>query len=121
MVKTPELTAAQRTQLAGELQSLQEQLADQLVITSEDSAPVVLDQQMVGRLSRMDAIAQQHMAQANLSQLKAHLAQVKRALVALSSGDYGYCRHCDEPIGFARLQARPDSPLCIACQSAAES
>ena len=30
------------------------------------------------------------------------------------------CRRCEEPIGFRRLQARPETPLCVACQNQRE-
>jgi DnaK suppressor protein len=48
------------------------------------------------------------------------LAQVRGALGRLREGSYGLCEACGNPIGFARLQARPEAPLCIACQARAE-
>ena len=32
-------------------------------------------------------------------------------------GSYGFCRLCEEPIGFKRLQAKPEAPFCVNCQS----
>lgn len=69
----------------------------------------------------MDAMQQQQMASANAGQVKAHLNRVELALTAIAAAEFGFCRQCDEPIAFARLKARPDSPLCIACQQANES
>ena len=116
-----ELTREQVLELQRDLVQQREELADQLSRSDKNSQPVELDQQLVGRLSRMDAIQQQQMAAANAAQAAAHLNRVELALAAVESGDFGYCRRCDEPIGFARLKARPDSPLCLNCQQDNES
>jgi DnaK suppressor protein len=49
------------------------------------------------------------------------LNRVSLALAAISAGDFGYCRQCDEPIAWLRLKARPDSPLCVQCQQLNEN
>ncbi|MHB8532615.1 MAG: TraR/DksA family transcriptional regulator [Solirubrobacteraceae bacterium] len=51
--------------------------------------------------------------------LEASLARTERALVKLREGSYGRCDACGEPIGAARLKARPDSSLCISCAGSA--
>ncbi len=45
--------------------------------------------------------------------LEASLARTARALQKLDEGTYGTCDACGEPIGEARLQAMPDSILCV--------
>lgn len=114
------LNQHQLKELNDDLLQLQEQLQCQLDDTREQSDPVVLDQQATGRLTRMDAIQQQEMAKANRQQHLLLLNRVKLALAAMAEGDYGYCNECDEPIGYGRLKARPDSLLCIGCQSSHE-
>jgi DnaK suppressor protein len=120
MTGVAELTDAQRQELHQDLLRVREELQDQLQRTEADSKPVQLDQQMVGRLSRMDAMQQQQMAAATVTQVKAHLKRVTLALAAIEAGDFGYCRKCDEPIAYPRLKVRPDSPLCMRCQQASE-
>ena len=44
------------------------------------------------------------------------LRQVRQALAGFESGRYGLCRRCEDPIGYARLEARPESPYCLDCQ-----
>jgi DnaK suppressor protein len=44
------------------------------------------------------------------------LNKVNAALERLERGEHGVCEDCDEPIQFARLQARPVTTLCIPCQ-----
>lgn len=82
---------------------------------------VALDQQSVGRVSRIDALARQAMDSARSAQGNERLRAVMIAQARLQSGDYGHCAHCDAPIGYARLAAKPETPLCVACQQRAET
>jgi DnaK suppressor protein len=83
-------------------------------------APVTLDQASVGRLSRMDALQQQAMAQATLRRLEIERQRIQTALNRMQSGDYGYCVSCDAEIAEARLKLDPASRVCIACARRAE-
>lgn len=89
---------------------------------SEDRARVVDLDDPIGRLSRIDAIQQQRMAQANKRRLKLRREMIKSALARIErdDGSFGFCLECDEPIGRKRLDARPEVTLCLECQSAAE-
>ncbi len=51
---------------------------------------------------------------------QAQLRGVRYALAKFDDGSYGECEECAQPIGFSRLQARPEARLCIACQTRAE-
>ena len=51
--------------------------------------------------------------------LEAGLARTERALVKLDEGTYGTCDACGAPIPPARLQAMPDSTLCLTCSAQA--
>jgi len=118
---SPELGPDQIETLRKQLEAERATLESQLHLGSDSARPVELDQQSVGRVSRVDAIQQQQMARAGRAQAEQLLRQVGQALQRIDSGDYGDCVNCGEPIGFARLQARPFARLCIKCQSAAES
>ncbi|WP_426211217.1 TraR/DksA family transcriptional regulator [Massilia sp. TWP1-3-3] len=48
------------------------------------------------------------------------LHMIKHALAKFNDGNYGECEECGNPIGFSRLQARPEARLCITCQTRAE-
>jgi DnaK suppressor protein len=41
--------------------------------------------------------------------------RIERALEKLAAGSYGICDRCGNPIAPARLQAAPESVLCVAC------
>lgn len=85
-----------------------------------EGAPVELDQTRVGRLSRMDAMQQQAMAQASARRSDGERQRIQSALGRLRQGDYGYCVKCDEEIGERRLSVDPATLLCIDCARAAE-
>lgn len=82
------------------------------------SSTVHLDQSSVGRLSRMDAMQQQAMAQSGQQRAKAALIRIEAALRRCADGSYGYCLDCDEPIDPRRLEFDPATPLCIRCTQA---
>jgi DnaK suppressor protein len=48
------------------------------------------------------------------------LTDVDRSLERLEAGTYGTCEACGEPIGPARLRARPAARLCLHDQELAE-
>ena len=47
---------------------------------------------------------------------KSLLAKVDLALKKIEDGSFGICEVCDEPIGKKRLEARPETSLCIKCK-----
>ncbi|MGD8859140.1 MAG: TraR/DksA C4-type zinc finger protein [Myxococcales bacterium] len=111
-----ELTSAQLRELEQRLRGLEQELEGQLELGADGARPVQLDQSSVGRVSRMDAMQQQAMAQATRRSQQLRLSQCRSALSAMARDEYGYCRSCDEPIGYGRLSARPEALLCLRCQ-----
>ena len=49
------------------------------------------------------------------SSLEASEARITRALAKLAEGSYGLCDGCGNAIAATRLQAAPESVLCIEC------
>lgn len=47
---------------------------------------------------------------------KAHLAKLELAIRKIADGTFGICSDCDEPINKKRLEARPETQLCIRCK-----
>ena len=117
---TEHLSRDQIAELARQLKQKQTDLESQLEHSRQGTEPVTLDQQSVGRVSRMDAIQQQQMNVANREQATLLLKAIASALSRIDLHEYGYCLDCGEPVGFARLQAQPQAPLCLTCQSALE-
>ncbi|HAC78914.1 MAG: TraR/DksA C4-type zinc finger protein [Candidatus Binatia bacterium] len=117
MVEEPaELTPTQFAELRDALESQISGLEDQLDRGGNFVRPVELDQSSVGRLSRMDALQQQAMAQATREKLRLRLELTRQACRAVEAGTYGMCGSCEEPVGYQRLSAYPEAPLCVECQ-----
>lgn len=87
----------------------------------EASAVVELDQTKVGRLSRMDALQAQAMAQASAERREQQLRHIEAALQRLDDDEFGYCLECGESINPKRLEFDPTVELCIDCASKAEN
>ena len=102
------------------LLSLQDELRSIVASSEESSAIVELDQSKVGRLSRMDALQAQAMAQASSQRRDATLKKITAALQRLDDDEFGDCRSCEEPINPKRLAFDPTVTLCIGCASDAE-
>lgn len=45
---------------------------------------------------------------------------VQHALAKFADQRYGLCESCGEPIGYSRLNARPEARFCISCQTRLE-
>ena len=114
-----ELTAAQEQELNSDLLELRSEL-DALLTASLGSSKTVDLDQPIGRLSRMDALQQQAMAKANRAGTERRVQLIESALQAIKQQRYGDCRRCEEPIGYPRLKARPESPFCLECQGQIE-
>lgn len=83
--------------------------------TEQDRSPVTLDQQSIGRLSRMDAIQAQAMASAAETRRQQRIARIRSALSRMETGEFGYCLRCGDGIAEGRLRADPAATLCIDC------
>jgi DnaK suppressor protein len=48
------------------------------------------------------------------------LDKIQKALERIDSGTFGICEECAEPISLKRLEARPETTLCIRCKEEQE-
>ena len=97
------------------LLNLKQELEELSEISEEARATVTLDQQSVGRLSRMDALQGQAMAQASERQRRADIQRILAALQRLDEDEYGYCVECGDEIAEKRLAVDPAAAFCINC------
>ena len=116
-----ELTDQELAELEKKLRQLAVTLPQQLKLSEASGRPVELDQQSVGRLSRMDAIAQQSVSREGIRRLRLRLARVGSAIRRFEEGEYGLCLLCEEPIGFGRLSVAPEATTCVSCQQRREN
>jgi DnaK suppressor protein len=117
---TPALTSRQRTSLRAHLAEDREQtllLLDNLAkemgafVAARQDAPTDDEHDPEGPTLAFERSQSQAMAR----QSAQHLTDIEAALLRLEDGTYGYCTRCSQHIGLGRLQARPQSPLCITC------
>jgi len=90
-------------------------LVAQDAMSEADRAPVTLEPDSVGRLSRIDAMQLQAMAVAQQRRRQAERAAIDAALGRIDAGEFGYCIRCGEEIAPARLEHNPASSACIQC------
>ncbi|HEU4852845.1 MAG TPA: TraR/DksA family transcriptional regulator [Telluria sp.] len=113
------LTEDQRAQLRQALEARLVQLQDQI------SAELVTDGLPVQEVETSPADKATNRLLNDLAleaagHLATQLTAVRKALAKFDDDSYGMCEVCGNDIGFARLLARPEAPLCITCQSRLE-
>jgi len=108
---TPERIAEFRAALTQAAQALDAAEA----LGRDGGKTVMLDQQAVGRLSRMDALQHQAMALADRGRRAAMRRRIEAALARIAAGRFGECLECGEEIAVKRLELDPTLPTCIAC------
>lgn len=111
----PELTEEHRATIRSLLLAERKSLARQ-VERARGAGPVRLDQTAVGRLSRMDALMNQGLAQGSELRAAQDLGLVEAALERLERGTYGFCHSCRKPIAVGRLVVLPEARDCAGCR-----
>jgi DnaK suppressor protein len=106
-----ELAARYRPRLLAE----QAELSAASDSTRESRKPVTLDQQSVGRLSRMDALQGQAMAKGLEARRSARSRAIAAALERIEEREFGFCEDCGEFIGQGRLDVDPCATRCVSC------
>jgi len=107
---TPDLNKAR-----DRLNALKRETEESSRISSSERQAVHLDQQSVGRLSRIDAMQQQAMAQAQERNRIALLHRIDQAFKLIEQDEYGYCLECGKEIAVKRLDIDPTAIHCVAC------
>jgi len=94
---------------------LQDDLQHLQASTEDPARPIELDQCAVERLSRIDALQNQQIAQHTARRRQQQQTQIEGTLRRLESGDFGFCAVCDQEIDIRRLQADPTKTRSIEC------
>ena len=100
-----------RTKLLERRKALEEEAR----LDDEGRKPVTLDQESVGRLSRMDAMQVQAMAQALERRRQAEKARIDAALKRIDEDEFGWCITCGDEIAPKRLAHDPSVAKCVGC------
>ena len=111
------MNGSRRVHFRKRLTEMQSDLALQDDLGRTGQETVTLDQQSVGRLSRMDALQQQAMAQATQARRARMKIRIRAALERITDDEFGYCAECGELIAEKRLDLDPTVATCISCAS----
>lgn len=91
--------------------------AEQSIETLREQTRPVPPSVAIGRLTRMDAIQQKQMAEANLKSTEALISKLQKALDKLDEPDFGICASCGKDIPLGRILAVPEAKICVPCAS----
>jgi len=69
----------------------------------------------LGRLTRMEAIGEKSVNEAMHIKVKLRLEKLANALDRMNNGQYGICLRCKKEIPYGRLEAIPESLVCVSC------
>ncbi len=101
--------------IAAKLKARLAELVEEDARAAGNSAPVELDQESVGRLSRMDALQVQAMATASQDRRRQERQRILAALQRLWTDEFGWCASCGDAIADARLMNDATVVRCIQC------
>ena len=87
---------------------------EQITLLQEKVKPIAPDCSL-GRLTRLEAMGEQHVNNKILDESKIRLTRLNNALLRISKPMFGICIECEEEIGFGRMSIRPESVRCVDC------
>lgn len=89
-------------------------LKKQILSLEEKTKPIAPDCSL-GRLTRLEAMAEQDVANKILGEARVRLTRLNNALQRIDKPMFGICIECEEEIVFGRMSIRPESVKCVAC------
>ncbi|MDT8367787.1 MAG: TraR/DksA C4-type zinc finger protein [Longimicrobiales bacterium] len=113
---SPPLTAEQIAELRDEIDRILARLERSMAVSDKATATVELDQTAVGRLSRMDSLQNQSMANNLAERERARHAQLRAARARIDAGSFGVCEACGGAIEAGRLFVFPETTECLRCE-----
>jgi DnaK suppressor protein len=110
------LTPEEKEEIRKEIEERIESAEKSLEQLKEQTAPVP-PSVAIGRLTRMDAIQQKSVAEANLKTTEKQISDLKKTLKNIDDPDFGICASCGKTIPPGRILIVPESRVCVQCAS----
>ena len=110
----PSLTKKKKIELEQTIKTNIATLQDQILTLEEKTKPIAPDCSL-GRLTRLEAMGEQDVANKVLDEARLRLTRLNNALQRIDKPMFGICIECDEDIGFGRMSVRPESVRCVEC------
>jgi len=99
-----------RTKIEEDIKTLKEQIS-----TLEEKVKPISPDCSLGRLTRLEAMGEQHVNNKVLDESKLRLTRLQNALLRIDKPMFGICIECEEEIGIGRMSVRPESVRCVEC------
>ena len=110
----PSLTKEEKNELKEIIETNINTLTEQIAILEEKVKPIAPDCSL-GRLTRLEAMGEQHVNNKILDESRIRLTRLTNALLRVDKPMFGICIECEEPIGIGRMSIRPESVRCVEC------
>ena len=104
----------EKSNIKAKIESQIAQLTIDIARLADQAKPVAPDR-AIGRITRMDAIQQKHMAESRLGYANETLHDLNEALKGLNEPSFGKCILCNKPIPIERILALPHVKKCVNC------
>lgn len=108
------MTKQERSDLKETIETNIKILKEQIKILEEKAKPIAPDCSL-GRLTRLEAMGEQHVNNKIMDESKLRLARLTNALLRIDKPMFGMCIECEEPISIGRMRIRPESVRCVEC------
>lgn len=109
------LAPEQRDMVRDELLRQLTKLERSMKANGAAARPRDLEQDTVGRLSRVEALQSQGLTKTLAAREQQQLEKIVAALRRLEEGTYGACNGCGAPIPMERLMIYPETLACSTC------
>lgn len=110
----PSLTKEEKNEIRGIIETNIYTLKEQIATLEEKVKPIAPDCSL-GRLTRLEAMGEQHVNNKILDESKLRLSRLTNALLRVEKPMFGICIECEEPISIGRMSIRPESVRCVEC------
>lgn len=104
----------QKTQIKEKIENDIIKLKAQIKELEEKVKPIAPDCSL-GRLTRLEAMGEQHVNNKILDEARLRLTRLTNALQRVEKPMFGICIECEDEIGFGRMSIRPESVRCVEC------
>lgn len=108
------MTKKEKIELEKTIQKNIAALKNQILTLEEKTKPIAPDCSL-GRLTRLEAMGEQDVANKVLDESRLRLTRLNNALQRIDKPMFGICIECEEDIGFGRMSVRPESVRCVEC------
>ena len=104
-----------------EKQTIKEKIENDIIILTEqikeleEKVKPISPDCGLGRLTRLEAMGEQHVNNKVLDEARVRLTRLHNAFQRIDKPMFGICIECEEHIRVGRMSVRPESVRCVEC------